>query len=132
MIEHVAIICRDIEKLKDFYVKYFEAAAQPCGGPGHRMYFLSFPDGGSRLELMERADPAACPGRDEIQGFVHLAFLARSKAEVRGKTARLEADGYTVVIQPRDYGPAFYESAFLDPEGNYLELSVGPDFLDVD
>ena len=54
-IEHIALWAEDIELLKDFYTRYFRAVAgdryyNPV--KNFTSYFLKFPDGGSRLEIM--------------------------------------------------------------------------------
>ena len=55
-IEHIAMYVNDLEKAKDFFVKYFGAV--PNEGyhnknTDFRSYFLSFDDGAS-LEIMTR------------------------------------------------------------------------------
>ena len=57
-IEHIAIWTQDLERLKDFYVTYFEAQANDKyvnPTKGFESYFLSFTSG-ARLELMSLPD----------------------------------------------------------------------------
>ena len=54
-IEHVAIYTKDLEALRAFYTKYFQATSNDLyvnPKKGFRSYFLSFSDG-ARLELMQ-------------------------------------------------------------------------------
>ena len=55
-IEHVAMYVNDLENVKNFFIRFFDAEAnEGYHNPrsGLRTYFLSFEDG-SRLELTER------------------------------------------------------------------------------
>ena len=57
-IEHLAIWVNDLEKMKTFYTKYFNASSgEKYHNPTKNFtsYFLSF-DKGCRLELMHRLD----------------------------------------------------------------------------
>ena len=58
-IEHAALWTSDLERMRAFYETYFEAEA--TAGPkytnaakGFESYFLTFPSGGARLELMRK------------------------------------------------------------------------------
>lgn len=125
-IEHVAMYVNDLEKARDFFVKYFGAVS----GEGYhnqttdfRSYFLSF-DGGARLELMTRPameDPEKTPART---GLIHLAFSVGSKERVDELTAALKADGYEVTSGPRTTGDGYYESCVVGVEGNLVEITV--------
>lgn len=124
-IEHAAIYVNDIEAEKEFFTRYFGAAAGEMyrnRNTGFCSYFLSF-DGGARLELMtapELQDMDKLPLRT---GFAHLAFSAGSRMEVDALTERLRADGYAVVSGPRVTGDGYYESCVLDAEGNRIEIT---------
>ena len=55
-IEHVAIYAKNLEALRDFYMKYFQAISNEMyenPKKGFRSYFLSF-SAGARLELMQK------------------------------------------------------------------------------
>lgn len=127
-IEHVALWVRDLEAARQFYETYFEAQA---GGAYHNVrnqftsYFLSFPDG-ARLELMQM-DSILADGREIEQqyfGWAHIAFAVGSEAAVDALTERLIAAGLRHLDGPRWTGDGYYESTFLDPEGNRLEITV--------
>ena len=57
-------------------------------------------------------------------GWAHLAFSTGSRAQVDELTARLRADGYPVVSDPRVTGDGYYESCVLDPDGNTVEITA--------
>lgn len=125
-IEHVAIWVDDIEAMREFYLKYFDVT---CGSKyvnpvkKYTSYFLSFGEGKSRIELMNRPDIAdAITNRGLTKGWAHLSLTIGSKEEVARLTERLRADGYTILGEPRTSGDGYYESVVADPEGNYLEL----------
>ena len=127
-IEHLAIWVKDLDKMKDFYVQYFNAK------PGNKYhnpsknftsYFLSF-DEGCRLELMHKPAIAEIQNGEENEyiGVTHFAISLGSKATVDQMTNTLRADGYTIVGGPRTTGDGYYESVVLDPEQNRIELTV--------
>ena len=125
-IEHNAMYVKDLEKAKDFFIKYFGAV--PNEGyhnknTDFRSYFLSF-DEGARLEIMTRPsmdDAEKTPART---GLIHLAFSVGSEEKVDELTARLKADGYEVLSGPRTTGDGYYESCVVGIEGNLIEITV--------
>lgn len=124
-IEHVAIWTKDIEKFKSFYEKYFEATSSELyhnPTKGFYSYFLSFPDGETRMEIMNQDNVAES---DSITyGYAHIAMALGSEKSVDEMTERLSNDGYKHTNGPRTTGDGYYESVFEDPEGNVLELTV--------
>jgi len=126
-IEHVAIWARDLEKLTDFYVQYFNGTAGPkyinCS-KSFASYFISF-ESGARLELMQM--PTILQSSDDMAhqyfGIIHVAFSVGSKEKVDTLTEVLRGAGVTVVSEPRYTGDGYYESCILDPEGNRIEIT---------
>lgn len=125
-IDHLAIWVEDIEKMRQFYQTYFGAT---CGEKyvnqkkNYESYFLSFGNGETRVELMHRPDIAEFLGkRGFMHGMAHWAISMGNAGAVNELTERLRKDGYTIASEPRTTGDGYYESAVLDPEGNYLEL----------
>ena len=124
-IEHIALYVNDLEGAKDFFVRYFSAV--PNQGYHNKVtdfcsYFLTFGDG-ARLELMHKpgmTDPEKGLNRT---GYIHLAFQLGSKEAVDALTARLCADGYSVVSGPRTTGDGYYESCVVGFEGNLIEIT---------
>jgi lactoylglutathione lyase len=127
-IDHIAIWTHDIERLKAFYERYFEARAGSLyknQAKQFRSYFLTFASG-ARLELMEMPlDPQSGNGSEErITGLIHLAISTGSKDGVDDLTGRLMSDGHQVVNGPRTTGDGYYESVVLDPDGNRVEITI--------
>lgn len=127
-IEHIAIWTPDLERAKEFYLRYFQAkAGEKYSNPGKQFesYFLVFGEG-SRLELMTKASNLNDPGDTEknIVGYSHLAFSTGSPEEVVRLTEQLRVDGFSVVSEPRTTGDGYYESVVLDPDGNRVEITV--------
>ncbi len=127
-IEHIAIWTRDIERLKMFYEKYFNATSNAKYinvGKQFESYFLSFPSG-ARLELMYSPKVEKLHNGINIQrvGYVHLAFSVGSKEQVDDLTSQLQNDGYQIVDGPRYTGDGYYETSMLDPDGNLIEVTI--------
>ncbi|WP_153798040.1 VOC family protein [Foetidibacter luteolus] len=126
-IEHIAIYCADLEKMKDFYVTYFGGkAGEKYHNPVKKFtsYFISF-SGGCRLELMHKPHLADNMNEllDEYRGLVHFAISVGSKEQVDALTERLRQDGYAVKGEPRTTGDGYYESVVADPEYNRIEIT---------
>ena len=125
-ISHVAMLVKDIENIKDFYVKYFNCK---CNDKyiNHKKcfesYFLSFEDN-SKLEIMNIKDIKESNKENNFYGFAHIAISVGSKDRVDGLTKILENDGYTVASNPRTTGDGYYESVILDPENNKIEITI--------
>ena len=74
-IEHIALWTKDIERLREFYVRWFDAVASgryENPTTGFASYFLSIGEG-PRLELMQRVDVTAAP-EPATTGYAHLAL----------------------------------------------------------
>ena len=124
-IEHIAIWTQDLEGLRSFYERYFQAEAGPrYVNPAKQFesYFLRF-SSGARLELMRKPEIAVRSGAEAL-GYAHLAVSVGSEAEVNALTERLRADGHPIVGEARRTGDGYYESVVLDPDGNRIEITV--------
>ena len=125
-IEHVAMYVNDLEAMRDFFVRYFDAVSNEGYHnvrTDFRSYFLSFSDG-ARLEIMNRPDMSDDDKALVRTGYIHLAFSVGSQENVDELTKRLKADGYEVVSGPRTTGDGYYESCVLGPEGNQIEITI--------
>ena len=126
-IDHVALFCRDLEAMRQFFHDYFEAMSnEQYHNPrtGLRTYILTFPEDGARLELMQRPDIIdADPSKPNI-GFIHISFAVGSKEAVDAKTQELRDAGYQVTSGPRTTGDGYYESCILGPEGIQIEIAI--------
>lgn len=125
-IEHIAMYVEDLERAKEFFVKYFNAVPNNMyhnKKTDFRSYFLSFDDG-ARLEIMNRPQITDNSEKNERTGYSHIAFSLCSVENVDLLTAELKADGYRVVSNPRITGDGYYESCIVDFEGNQIELTT--------
>ena len=127
-IEHLAIWVDDLEMMRRFYTTYFDATSNEKytnAKKGFTSYFLVFEENKTRLELMRREDIHDSPGkRGFAKGIAHFAISAGSKENVDQLTERLRAEKYIIESEPRLTGDGYYESVVLDPEGNYVEITV--------
>jgi lactoylglutathione lyase len=124
-IEHVAVWTHDLERLRDFYERWFGArAGERYGnaGTGFASYFLEL-DSGARLELMQMPSIPAGPA-EQTTGYAHFAVSVGSEERVDELTAALAAAGHPVLDGPRRTGDGYYESVILDPDGNRVEVTV--------
>ncbi len=127
-IDHIAIWTKDLERLKEYYIKYFD------GKPNNKYvnsekhfesYFLSF-SSGSRLELMQMPGiPDKIIDKKDKQhiGLIHISFGVDSMDMVRNKAEELKDDGYTILRGPRKTGDGYFEFETLDPDNNRIEVS---------
>jgi lactoylglutathione lyase len=90
---------------------------------GLRTYILSFTEGSTRLELMERTNVANADPSVAAIGYIHISIAVGSKHGVDLLTRRLVDDGYPVVSGPRTTGDGYYESCILGPEGIQIEIA---------
>ncbi|WP_315081716.1 VOC family protein [uncultured Clostridium sp.] len=126
-IEHVAIWTKDIEKLKKFYVDYFDGIAgdKYTNEKKHfESYFIKF-ESGARLEIMQMP---IIPSNlndtiNQYIGLIHIAISVGSIEKVSKLTETLRNAGYMVVSEPRYTGDGYYESCILDPDGNRIEIT---------
>ncbi len=97
-IDHIAMYVNDLEEVRDFFIKYFNARSNE----GYRnettafnSYFLSF-EGGLRLELLNRPEMEDDKKSIYRTGYAHIAFSVGSREEVDRLTKRLS--GYSFIF----------------------------------
>jgi len=125
-IDHIALFCRDLEAMRQFFLDYFEAVSnEQYHNPrtGLRTYILSFTEGSTRLELMQRPDVADADPSVAAIGYIHISIAVGSKRGVDLLTRRLADDGYPVLSGPRTTGDGYYESCILGPERIQIEVT---------
>ena len=125
-IEHIAMYVNDIEKTREFFIKYFDAISNEGyhnKTTGFRSYFLSF-DNGARLEIMNKPQMSDEEKGLNRTGYIHIAFSLGSKEAVDVLTGRMKNDGYDVISGPRTTGDGYYESCIIGMEGNQIEITV--------
>lgn len=122
---HVAMYVNDLEKAKDFFVRYFE------GTPGDlyqnpktrfQSYLLSFEDG-ARLELMKQPHMTDDHKPLDRTGYAHICFSVGSKEKVDSMCKALKQDGYPVISNPRQTGGGGYSCRVIAFEGNQIEIT---------
>ncbi|NOU58436.1 VOC family protein [Marinifilum caeruleilacunae] len=127
-IDHIAIWTKDLEKTKEFYMKYFD---MDCNNkyvnPKKQFssYFLSFKQASCRIELMHNPEIAeSLQNYPKTLGLTHFAISLGSKELVDQLTDHIRKDGYQIIGEPRTTGDGYYESVIEDCEGNHVEITA--------
>lgn len=127
-IAHIALWTNDLERIKDFYIKWFGGC---CNGEKYvnqkkhfESYMIDFLSG-CQLEIMKRSDVTdrKCDASIDQIGLAHFAFSAKSKEEIDQKAAEMKKDGIKILDGPRVTGDGYYEVAISDPDENRIEIS---------
>jgi len=122
-IDHIALWTNDLERLKDFYSRFFNCSVSERYDNIKKQfssYFLSFQDG-ARIEIMKRTDITEGTDKEKI-GLAHFAVVVGTKEQVDSLTKVFEQAGVIVESYPRTTGDGYYESVILDPDKNRIEL----------
>lgn len=125
-IEHIALYVKDLERAKDFFTRYFHAAAgEKYHNPktGFQSYFLSF-QGECRLEIMSNPQMVNMEKLPARTGYAHIALSVGTKEVVDSLTEQLRKDGYHIISNPRTTGDGYYESCIIDLEDNQIEITI--------
>jgi orotate phosphoribosyltransferase len=126
-IDHIGLWASDLEAVRAVYETHFGAVAGPkYANPtkGFESYFLTFPGGDVRLEVMRVTGLESRTSARPVAGFAHLAIAVGSEAAVDALATRLRTGGYDIVDGPRRTGDGYYECVVLDPEGNRVEITA--------
>lgn len=125
-LEHIAIWVKDLEKMKDFYLQFFDLRSnEKYYNPKKKFssYFLSFEEG-ARIELMHKPEISEFIEKSNLKlGLTHFAISVGSKEDVGLITEKIRKDGYKITGEPRTTGDGYYESVIADPEGNQIEIT---------
>ncbi len=124
-IEHIAMYVTDLEKTRDFFVKYLGGVSNDGyynKNTDFQSFFISFEDG-ARLELVTKPEIIDADKALNRTGYAHIAFSVGCKEKVDELTDQLRADGYEVVSGPRTTGDGYYESCIVAIEGNQIEIT---------
>ena len=120
-IHHIAIICSDYEKSKDFYVNKlgFTILAEVYRAE-RKSYKLDLAvNGVYQIELFSFENPPARPSRPEAQGLRHLAFEVD---DIELEIGRLNDQGVVSELIRIDEFTGKRFTFFADPDGLPLEL----------
>ena len=125
-IEHIAIWVIDLEKMKKFYLKFFDLSSNEKYYNQKKKfssYFLSFKSG-ARIELMHRPDISEFIEKSNSKlGLAHFAVSVGTKNRVNSLTEKFRENGIRIIGDPRTTGDGYYESIISDPEGNLIEIT---------
>jgi lactoylglutathione lyase len=125
-IAHVAIWVKNLDAMREFYESYFHCTANQKyinEATQFSSYFLTF-SSGARLELMNHKKVTQCLSQAEPLGLSHLAIAVGSRKNVEKLTKQLQTAGFKIISEPRETGDGHYESVFLDPENNRVEITL--------
>lgn len=118
---HVAVICSDYARSKDFYTRVLGLAVigeHFRAERGSWKLDLAVP-GGGQVELFSFPEVPPRPSRPEAAGLRHLAFAV---ADLEAEVAALERDGFEVEPVRVDPYTGRRFTFFQDPDGLPLEL----------
>ncbi|SFV01182.1 lactoylglutathione lyase [Butyrivibrio sp. INlla21] len=125
-IEHIAMYVNELEKTRDFFVKYLGGKSNDGyhnPNTDFRSFFISFDDG-ARIELMNKPGLVDADKPLTRTGYIHIAFSVGSKEKVDELTESLKNAGFEVVSGPRTTGDGYYESCIVGIEGNQIEITI--------
>ena len=109
-IDHIALYTRDLERLCEFYTKYFDGTAGKLyqnEETGTQACFVSFEDAEhSRLWT----------------GWAHTSFKAGTRENVDALTEQMRSEGYEITDGPVVGKDGCYGSFVLDPDGNTVRI----------
>ena len=131
VIEHIALFVNDLDKARDFFVKYLGGSSdEGYFNPKEefRSHFITFDDG-ARLEIMTKPGVVDDDKERERTGDDHLAFSVGEELQEKSKrldelTKQLSDAGYEVLRGPRTTGDGYYESCIVAVEGNRIEITA--------
>lgn len=126
VIEHVAMYVNDLERARDFFVRFLNGRSNDGyhnERTGFRSYFISF-DGGARIEIMNKPDMSDERKNLNRTGYAHLAFSTGCKERVDELTEQIRTAGYELISGPRTTGDGYYETCIVAIEGNQIELTI--------
>ena len=133
-LDHVGIWTNSLEKLKDYYVRYFNCRASKkyINKETHfESYFLAF-ESGAKIEIMTKPGiPENLNDRivKQHQGIIHIAFGMESMEKVSEKAAELaKVTNYKVMDLHELINSAGSSSSFFikSPEGVTLPYPAEP------
>jgi len=130
-VDHIAIACRDVERMREWYERVLGFRVVFCKPPsqeppraGEQATYLAGPEGSYvTLELMP-FDGEAAPGRKIFtMGISHIAFTVD---DISSEEARLTSLGVAWLGDRAAATGGGSVRSFLDLEGNILQLVERP------
>ncbi|MCH5184916.1 MAG: VOC family protein [Oscillospiraceae bacterium] len=123
-IEHLAVISKDTDKIKDWYLKMFGGEVVYDNKKG--TYFIAFPDK-SMIEFI-KSDIDNTENELKTGGIRHIA-LGVSKEEFDSAVEKLRAENVEVLTEVSESASGIKTFFFRDIDGNILHLIYRPDPL---
>lgn len=129
VLEHIAIWTEDLERLKAYYIRYFDGKANDKyinAANRFESYFITF-ESGARLEIMTKPNLPENENDTIVKqhkGIIHFAFGVKTKTEVDFKATQLKDAGFVILRGPRITGDGYYEFETLDPDNNRIEVTT--------
>lgn len=124
-LHHFALWVKDLEGVKNFYQRWFQAVTgNRYHNPkrGFSSYFLSLPEGAAKIELMQQDSIPEFINQVERIGYTHLAIVVGDRNAVDTLYYNMLEAGENVIAAPRQTGDGYYEAIVSDPEGNRIEI----------
>ena len=133
---HVDLVCRDLDRSLAFYAAVLgplglqvETPFVVAGERGEEIHYLRFP-GPASGSIGLRA--ALEPQQFELYapGLHHVAFTVDTREDVEAAHDLAVAAGAEILHPPRpwpEYGPDYYATFFLDPDGFRIEVAGSRD-----
>ena len=119
-LHHVAIICSDYHKAKEFYVEKLQLPlVREVYRPERRDYILTLLVGNVEVELFIMENPPRRVTNPEARGLRHLAFHVENIEPVIGWLNAMGIETEPVRVDPFTGGRMTF---FRDPDGLPLEL----------
>ncbi|QCJ44192.1 VOC family protein [Bacillus sp. S3] len=120
-IHHIAVICSDYQKSKDFYVRVLGLTpAREVYREERESYKLDLEiDGHYQIELFSFPDPPPRPSYPEAAGLRHLAFEVDDIAEAVEVLQNQDVTVETIRVDPLTNKKFTF---FSDPDGLPIEL----------
>lgn len=114
LVDHIQLVVRDLAASRRFYDAVLGSIGVPMGGEGPGFFWAD------ELFVSTKESKAA---QGELTGRTHLAFQARSRADVDAFHRDAVAAGGKDAGAPgeRPYHPGYYAAFALDPDGNNIE-----------
>jgi glyoxylase I family protein len=135
---HVALNCRDMQKIETFYTRHFGFRRARVIDLGQdQIVFLK--SGSMYLELFRASGPAPfSPPQNDGHAWPGVRHVAFQVEDVDAKLTEIGADAH-VNLGPlgfESFIPGWRTAWVADPEGNVVEISQGfcddPALIDVD
>lgn len=115
LVDHIQLVVRDLAASRRFYDAVLGSIGVPMGGEGPGFFWAD------ELFVSTKESKAA---QGELTGRTHLAFQARSRADVDAFHRDAVAAGGKDAGAPgeRPYHPGYYAAFVNDPDGNNIEV----------